>query len=573
MRIFRILAGMVVLLAALCAGYLVLRSQGLVGRMRTGDVKEVPPGDQEIALIAPATSDEAWERLVAAANYLAREWPQIGPDAPRLQVLLDHAFLDQTADVPEIGLTFEGHESAILWVRWYKLSSEMDARGWVERLASRDPPPLAVLGGDTSDRAVALGSALRDRAGAWLGKPPLFLISTATADQLHPPESKPRAQLDDKEQRRDAPKIGELYRDRTFRFSFTNSRMAEALMEFLQEHREVWLGVKTDPAYFAGLIGAGAGLGAGGSLAAGGYLQSPTLYTLAWMDDRYSPDLADRLKEAFVETFFRGRREAARLSDSSVAHGVGDFNMVNPLEAHQAGMFLVNSAPFHQPQILALPTGAQKARRFLRYLYNMAPLEIRNLVIVNGDSLTFNQIYRDRDLAWNILDMPVPLVFFSHRTPVAADAGFGERIKVGGEERIASTGTQDLLLYADILGAVIQAAFQQNRLLDDADELQRSLRQTRWHNRRVVNPRVQPLATEGVELFDLAGNRRRFTGEHVIWLRPEYAGNVVQQHASISVWSVRATPAGRRSWFQDGRAFEVEYNSVLLPGNHAHEPD
>lgn len=564
MRIFRLIVGAMVLLVVLTAGYLVLRSQGILGRMRMGDVRAVPAGHQEIALIAPATSDEAWERLVAAARYLVREWKRIDPSSPPLQVSLDQAFLNQTAGVPEFGLYFEGREQATLWVRWYKLSSDMDSRAWVERLGERQPAPLAILGGDTSDRAVTLGRALAARGDGWSGKPPLFLISTATADQLYPGDHEPRNA---------APKLVEVYGDRSFRFSFTNSRMAEAVMEFLQLNREAWLSVSWEPAFFAGLVGEGSSLGIAAGMAAGGHLQSPVLYTLAWTDDRYSLDLADRLRDVFVETFYPGRREMARLDNSLVHYGVGDFSIANPREIHAAGMFLAHSGQFkNRPQILALPTGSQKARRFLRCLYGMAPREFRNLVVVNGDSLTFNHIYRDRNVAWNIVEVPAPLVFFSHRTPVDREAGFGQKVNVGGEERIATTGTQDLLLNADILSAAVQAAFQQDGLTDDVNLMKDSLREMRWHDGKVVHPRGLASPRDGAALFDAEGNRRHFTGERVVWLRPYYSGDEVQMRATISVWGVRPGPGASHAWIQAGQSLEVDYNGVPQ-GNLAHEPD
>ncbi len=611
MRSIRLIAVCGVVVAAALAGYLILRGQGVLGRPRLGEVKEVPAGHQEIAMIAPATSDEPWERLVAAARFLVQQWPRIAPDSgltatPPLEASFERAFLELTADVPEIGLYFRGREQATLWVRWYKVSSEIDGRSWIERLSRRATPPLAILGGDTSDRAVTLGRALQHQLKSWPGKPPQFLISTATADQLI-----------------------EVYKDRSFRFSFNNTRMALALMEFLHEHREVWPGVKHEPGFVAGLAAAGASwTGAPwtvlSELAAGGHLQAPVLYTLAWSDDGYSRDLADRFAPAFLGTFFPDQHGAsspdwakARVLNSSIDYGVGDFSMPNPREAAAAWLFLDHMKGFrNQLQILALPTGSQKARRFLRFLCATAPLEVRNLVVMNGDSLTFNHIFRDRDLAWNIVDMPVPLVFFSHRTPVDAEAGFGQKVVKEGEQRFSSTGTQDLLLYADILSAVVQAAFDKERLLSDADELSQRLRKSRWLRDRVFNPqfaytsglrldarqdprldarqdprldaRQDPRldarqTSPGTELFDALGNRNILTGEHVVWLKPDLVGDRVQLPATITVWSVREIPPSRakagqapfpqRSWRQARPALEVYYNNTAMPGINGHAAD
>ena len=55
------------------------------------------------------------------------------------------------------------------------------------------------------------------------------------------------------------------------------------------------------------------------------------------------------------------------------------------------------------------------------------PAEIQDLVVITGDSISFNNVYRDGDLEWNVLDMPVPLIFFSHRNPIDESAGFRQR--------------------------------------------------------------------------------------------------------------------------------------------------
>src|ERR1700687_4927522 len=82
-----------------------------------------------------------------------------------------------------------------------------------------------------------------------------------------------------------------------------------------------------------------------------------------------------------------------------IDYSVGDFLEPNPSEAQAVGLFLENNPHFRdQPQLLALPTGAQRARRFLRTLCRRAPMEVRNVVVVTGDAVNFNNIYRDRDL-------------------------------------------------------------------------------------------------------------------------------------------------------------------------------
>jgi hypothetical protein len=545
----RLAIGLVIAVTLLLAGYLILRGTNVLRLPALAEVKPVPAGHQEVAWLAPATSDEAWERLVAGVRYLIQQWPKQFPNSPPLAANFERAFLDPTADIPEVGLYFEGHKQAVLWLRWYKLSSEIGSKDWVPKLAARKPPPLAILGGDTSDRAVHQGRLLNDHLADWQGKPPLFLITTATADRHYRSENRP--------------KVIEVYKNRSFRFSFTNSRMAEAVMEFVQEHPEVWLTMKREPAFVTALVGDGTSLGGLQFLAAGGYFHTYHLYAPAWADDIYSLDLADRFIDEFLERFNRDRNNPASVQNDIIAYGVGDYYSPNPREARFAQQFLANVGTFRDHnQMLVLPTTSQRARRFLRMLCSMAPMDLRNLLVMSGDAINFNNIYRDRDLAWNILDLPVPLVFFSHRNPINQAAGFGQKM----ENYVSTTGTQDLLLYADILNSLLQAAFQNQTLTADADVLKQRLQLTRWDKGRIFNPGFAAAPTDSTDLFTPEGERRNMTGEHVVWLKPEFSGNRVEPRAVITVWRI-----GPKGWYQPPvPPLEVQYNTAMqLQGNHA----
>ena len=554
MRNIRLVVGLVIGVALLLAVYLILRGTNVLGLPALAEVKPVPAGHQEIAWLAPATSDEAWERLVAGVRYLIQQWPTLVPNTPPLEANFERAFLDPTADIPEVGLYFQGRQKAVLWLRWYKLSSEIGSRLWLQKLTARKPPPLAILGGDTSDRAVHQGQLLTEHLADWQGKPPLFLVTTATADRHY--------RGDFKLTRKNWPKVMEVYKDRSFRFSFTNARMADAVMEFVRQHPEVWLTVKREPAFAAALISDGTALGSLNFLAAGGYFQSYHLYAPAWADDIYSLDLADRFIDVFLAEFLRGRDASTSFRNSYIPYGVGDFNLPNPREAMEIGIFLAHVGGFrNQNQMVVLPTTSQRARRFLRTLCARVPLDLRNLVVMSGDAITFNNIYRDHDLDWNILDMPVPLVFFSHRNPINPAAGFGQKM----DNYVSTTGTQDLLLYADILNAFLQAAFQDQTLVADADVLRERLQLTRWYKGKVLNPGFAAAPPDSTDLFTAEGERNHKTGEHVVWLKPEFTGNRVDAKATITVWRI-----GTQGWYQTGASLEVEYNTAVpLQGNHA----
>ena len=77
-----------------------------------------------------------------------------------------------------------------------------------------------------------------------------------------------------------------------------------------------------------------------------------------------------------------------------------------------------STTPVTPNSFLVLPTQTVRMRRFLINLQRRSPAVARNLVVLNGDAISFDAIFRDRDVAWNILDVPYSLVFFSHRNPI-----------------------------------------------------------------------------------------------------------------------------------------------------------
>lgn len=512
------------------------------------EVKDVPTGHQEIAWISPATSGDGWERLVAALGMLQRaadagvpsvNSPQAAakrgapalPPGRALRVDLANAFLPLTADVPEVALYFADAPNVKLWIRWYKLSGENPSPRWFEKLSRRGRPPLAVIGGETSGRALYQSRALQECRTRWQGPAPLYFISTATAERYYPSDFS-TGDID----YRTWPKLMEVYEHRTFRFCFTNARIVEAVLDFVHQNPQVCAQRLTDPQLFAGLVGLANAFGSLGMLHASGHFQPFFLSTLAWADDSYSRDLYEIFLQVFADQAHAKSGPFTDFYNSYIDYSVGSFLEPNPREALAVGLFLAKNPSFRDhPQLLALPAGTQPARRFLRALCRRAPMEIRNVVVVTGDAIAFNNIYRDRDVVWNIQDMPVPLVFFSHRNPVDAGAGFAAPDTVGASQT-ANTGTQDVLLQRDIFEALALAAFDGDHLVADADQLLQRLRHTRWSKGRVRNDLVAGTAPPGVPFFDAVGNRQPGTGEHVIWLRPVFDGNRNLPEAFISVW-------------------------------------
>src|SRR5579859_3967166 len=104
MRSTRIVAA-VLAVTFLVAAYLTVHSFDIQTARGAGEVQPLADGDQEVAWIAAATSSDTWERLVAALRNLEETWPNGHPARPARHIDYRRAFLDLTADTPEIGLS------------------------------------------------------------------------------------------------------------------------------------------------------------------------------------------------------------------------------------------------------------------------------------------------------------------------------------------------------------------------------------------------------------------------------------------------------------------------------------
>jgi hypothetical protein len=514
----------------------------------------LPQGDQEIVWLYAATNAAAWQRLVTAASNAAR---RLAVEAPELGLHVDeeHAFPQQTTAVPELVFSFHRTPSR-LHLRWYKLTSGLKTRDWVEALAGRTPPPLAIIGGSSSDLAIELAQALRDVSPRLGAGSPLLLLTTATAGEVEDPAGV-------------RVPFNAIYPGRTFRFCFTNGQMARAVIDFLWSQPD--LRPDADPVYLA-----------------------------MWEDDPYSVDLSDRFCEALRLPAARAvahdwawsagfsmagglpldfpslRSSRFRLAlpalPERIPYSVGSFSQPNRWE-EEAVRGLLEKRGQHPEQrrpLLLLTASTQPARRFLRGLERAAPAEARRFVIATGDALAFNVFYRDRNLAWPIQDMPFPFVFFCHRNPVDAVAGFrpenGARA-TDPNEGSPATGTEDLLLYGDLVETLAQAAGREGAppvkqndplpLPGSADQLGQVLRQASFRADGHVS-----LVPGGRTLFDDLGNRRSGTGEHVVCLRPDVRGDRILSRATIAVWSWR--PEGRPGsrWHLSRDPLPVEYDEA-----------
>ncbi len=579
--------------AAVVGAFLIIWASGLfpAGGAPLGPLP-VAAGEREIVWLYAATNPTAWERFVAAVRRSAERLQAAHPGL-EAQVHPDEAFPRHTTAVPQVALAFPPGGPRLVF-RWYKLTSDLKARDWIDALIRRRPPPLAIIGGSSSDAAREVAIHLRQAATALPEEErPLLLLTSASADrvQIDPGEADGRripAPVGEESEEGPGISLNDLYPGRTFRFCFSNRQMAAAVTRFLWTQDD--LRPDADPVYMA-----------------------------RWEDDSYSRDLVEGFWKALralvaesaagqwcwvtgcagtgsspglaggIFPRHRAGPKASRFSMSIlptpqvIDSSVGSFAQANHYEAKVArdliDLLLSYEAAPRPPQerpLLVLTGQAQPSRRFLRALEGYAPYPSRRFVVATGDAIAFNTVYRDRKAAWPIQDLPFPLVFFCHHNPIDRAAGFrpdGES-GAGPEEGPAATGTEEVLLYEDIVDALVQAGAAE---ADGAADLDRRLRGTRLG----ADGRVG-LGPDGVLLFDDGGGRRSGTGEHVVCLRPrvlrvprrqgEMAAELVLPEATIEVWAWRRL-AGGHSWQRVGEPLRVRYDEFPGDGGGAHGID
>jgi len=474
------------LLIALVLGAVLVATFRMTGLPPANRPLAVPPGDQEIAWFHTATSTATWERFVAGAHYAAHL-------EPRLRVDDSRAFPETTTAVPELVLSLTGSEQRLLF-RWYKQSGGVQMADWVNSLAGRSSPPLAIIGAGSSDQALELArimAAPRD----WGGPAPLLFFTTASACNFEA-EDGGAQQLD----------LMRVYKDRSFRFCFNNRQMARAVVDFVWSQTELRPQGSQQATLGAATAAASGDVWAAISLLACQEDFLGGVYTLEWRDDPYSVDLANEFREVLFGTEsggdrpWRGRVQPTRLVD--IHSSVGTFIRPNADEASAISQ-LINGLPFEQEtgdfspvsrnpfppisrnpfqrSLLILPTVAPPARRILSGITGATPVLRRHLVAVSGDSITFNDVCRDGALIWNARLVSVPLVFFAQQNPVARDMVSSE-LQPSQIGQHAPNGTDDVLHNADVMHIIAEEAYHlgaasgPNELLANPDELANRLR-------------------------------------------------------------------------------------------------
>ncbi|HVS35125.1 MAG TPA: hypothetical protein VMS17_06050 [Gemmataceae bacterium] len=531
----------------------------------------VASGDHEIVWLSTTTNASAWERFVAAVQRAAT---RLQDDHPGTQAQIGEAFPKQTTAVPEVSLTLPGGAGRLVF-RWYKITTDWKQRDWVEALLKRRPPPLAIIGGNSSDTARELASQLSRQSGDVAeADRPLLLLTTATADRVADPDAPPDAPVK-------ANKMGltDVYAKRTFRYCFSNKQMAAAVMSFLRTQDDL----QPDLA---------------------------SIHMVQWDDDAYSRDLNDGFEEVLrhprppgEDVPGCGAASSATqsppappllLNPARIASSVGSFLTPNRFEAEGVSNIIddLEKTPAAEPltpdrrsldtvldelagahprprrPLLVVTGQSAPSRRFLAELARTSPAQARRLVVATGDSLAFNTIYRDRRVAWPIQELPFPLVFFSHYNPIDPDAGFSPESQpppeAGSESIRSATGTEDVLLNSSIVESLARAFDRDGKPAGDATEVSKRLLEIRHKHGKLG------YAPDGTLLFCPNGDRLGGAGETIVCLRPRFDGDRVLPEATIEVWfsreSVKHEPGTPQPppWTRHGDPLAVSYKPFTV---------
>src|SRR5262249_8540893 len=162
----------------------------------------------------------------------------------------------------------------------------------------------------------------------------------------------------------------------------------------------------------------------------------------------------------FVKAINARDKGVQLFSKKTVESSVGTFDAANRFERMQVRDLLgeLGIAQPRNPVLLVLAGQTLPSRRFLHEVARTDPAMARRLVVASGDAIAFNTVYRDRVVTWPIQDLPYHLVFFCHANPTDVDAGFKpqEGGLPGGRTLgdTSATGTEDVLLYRDIVNAL-----------------------------------------------------------------------------------------------------------------------
>ena len=161
----------------------------------------------------------------------------------------------------------------------------------------------------------------------------------------------------------------------------------------------------------------------------------------------------------------------------------------------------------------------------------------------------------------------MPLVFFCHYNPVEPRAGFRPAPEgivaqasatddTAASDPSSSTGTEDVLLNADIVRSLTRAYLHEDTPCRNAADLGDRLR-------------LVKLDPKGQSLFAANGNRRSGTGEHVVCLRPVIENGRVLPRARLEVWGWRPSRSSESpgpTWEPRGEPLLLSYDPPPVEG-------
>ena len=218
-------------------------------------------------------------------------------------------------------------------------------------------------------------------------------------------------------------RLQRIYDGRTFRFCFTNQQMADAVTDFVWSRDE--LRPDGDPAY--SLPGTTTPTRRpDDSFSARPWSRGwrrRCLQEWAW---RAGCATAGRFRLRLCQNLAaRGPRSTASsarppYAEPRIDSSVGSFSRPNRFEVYAAESLMddLDENAGQQRPLLLLSGQTQPSRRFLHALRASRPGRPAAFVVASGDAIAFNTVYRDRNVAWPIQDLPFSLVFFCHRNPV-----------------------------------------------------------------------------------------------------------------------------------------------------------
>ncbi|MEI7852849.1 MAG: hypothetical protein WCJ06_04025 [Planctomycetota bacterium] len=484
------------------------------------------PNEKEIAWIYPASYSSAWERLVSSGKLLANH-----PDPFLAKVKFElgsQTFPELTASVPFFKISHPNSKLVIV-VKWYKISSDMKYEDWVEKLFSRSIIPSAIVAGPTTDDAMAIVQAVaKVVAKVNVGKAPPLILTTASSNTL----AKDFNGTFGPNSTDDIGLMG-IYPEKTFRFGFDNRIMSDAIIRLLWSNPDlkpdsdpVHIVLWEDDSYARDFVATfwaslnkqtvADGLAAYGWVCSTVFAQQNTNFAFL-----LAPPLQMLGKKA--SSFSMNMHPIPQIIDSSI----GVRYAANRFEKEALRFLLldIKLKPEQTQPLMVVGSQALQARRFLRELSLSDPKLAQKMVVVTGDTLSLNTVYRDREVAWPVSELPSKVVFFSHANPVSHEAGFRPINDWADTGHLAkATSTEELIFSSQILEGLLPGLFI------DTGDLSLYLKKLTWDGDRVT-------VEKGTPLFDAAGNRNAGTGEFIGVLKP-LLDPTDRTSAKLEIWSL-----------------------------------